>query len=339
MHLPAVHLPAAAAVVLASLAPVAAIEVTTVVGGKQGDPLDNPFSVGFTPDGRMTVVEYGGSRLLRLEPDGSLTTLAGTLGEHGYSGDGGPATAAKFDHPHNHVTTKSGDVYISDTFNHVARKVDAATGVITTVAGDGTAGPPPDRFNELYCVALTPDEGGLLIADLKNRRVRSLDLQTGRTRLVAGDGTGGVPEDGARADEAPLVDPRAVCADASGAVYILSRSGHSLLRVSRGGRITTVAGTGEKGESDGPALGAQFDGPKHLCVAEDGKSVVIADCENHRICLYDPELGTVTTVLGGAGRVGGTTLKRPHGVYVDGAGALYVADSENHRVLKLTGWR
>ena len=130
----------------------------------------------------------------------------------------------------------------------------------------------------------------------------------------------------------PLLDPRGVAEDSRGNIYILSRRGHALRVVHPDGRISTVAGTGVAHPTDGPALQAGLNGPKHLCIDLDD-TVIIADAENHLIKRYDPEAETLVTILDHG--PGGTPLKRPHGVWVTPEGILYICDSYNDRILKL----
>ena len=184
----------------------------------------------------------------------------------------------------------------------------------------------------------------MYLADLDNRRVRAVDLKTGIVGAVAGNGKRGVPPDGAEATMAPLVDPRAVAADANGNVYILERSGHALRVVDAKGRIRTVAGTGKAGATgdDGEARQALLNGPKHLCIDLDG-NVIIADTENHLIRKVLAKDGKIIRMAGtgkkGHGGLGGDPLQaelsQPHGVFVDRSGTLYIADSSNDRVLKI----
>ena len=161
---------------------------------------------------------------------------------------------------------------------------------------------------------------------------------------MAGNGQTGVPKDGAVAIEAPLVDPRAVAANAKGDIYILERSGNALRVVGRDGTIRTVAGTGAKGSGGdgGAAIEATLNGPKHLCVDHEG-NVLIADSENHLIRKYIPATGKIVRVAGtgkkGANGLNGppeqAELSQPHGVTVHRDGTLYIADSSNGRIVKI----
>ena len=183
------------------------------------------------------------------------------------------------------------------------------------------------------CITLDAKKQALHIADLKNRRIRNLDLESGIVTTVAGNGKKGTPKEGALATAGPLVDPRAVASDAAGNLYVLERGGHALRVVRGDGTIHTVAGTGKKGFQDGDAKQAQFGSPKHVCADPEG-NIYIADDLNGAIRKYDPKTSQVTTVLGrgiGDKRI---RLSHPHGVSVH-EGVLYVIDSGNNRIMSL----
>jgi hypothetical protein len=316
----------------------------------RGGELREPFAVDADRDGNLFIAELAGRRVLKLDTAGRLTTVAGT-GELGAAGDGGPARQAQFNGMHHLAVSGRGDVFIADTWNNRVRKIDAATGIIETVIGTGEKGFSGDGgparqadCGGIYCLALSTVRRQLVFADLDNRRVRALSLDDGTIQTVAGNGQRGIPANGALAVDSPLVDPRAVACDSSGNVYVLERSGHAVRVVDNQGRIRTVAGTGKKGPSadDVPALQATFNGPKHVCVDGDD-DVIIADAENHAVRKLLVREQRVIRVAGtgraGAGGIDGpparVELNRPHGVFVDRHGALYIADSENHRVLKI----
>jgi DNA-binding beta-propeller fold protein YncE len=311
--------------------------------------LNEPFSVDFDSGGRTFIVEMGGHRVSVLEPDRSLRVLAGT-GQAGLSGDDGLAANAQLNGPHHLLVGPDGSLYIADTFNNVVRRIDVRTGIISRVAGTGEkafggdGGAARDaRFSGVFSIAFR--EGALYICDLGNRRIRAVNLTTGIVTTVAGNGEKGVPQDGADARAQPLVDPRAIAFDSAGNLYICERGGHALRVVDRDGRIRTVAGTGEPGFAGdgGPALKALLNGPKHIFVDTDD-SVLITDTENHVIRRYSHKDGTIRRVAGtgaqGSAGVGGSALQlqlnRPHGAQRHPrTGAIYISDSENHRVLAI----
>lgn len=309
-----------------------------------------PFGIDFDKAGNLYFVELNGHRVGRVDQRGVFTTVAGN-GEKGDSGDSGPALKARFNGMHNLAVTPNDDILVADTWNNRVRKIDARTHLVSTIAGTGERGFSGDggpatqaKFGNIYCVSLDPQAEHLYLADLDNRRIRVVNLKTGVVRTVAGNGEKGVPEDGADAVSAPLVDPRAVAANASGEVYIIERSGNAMRVVDRDGKIRTVAGTGTKGGSGdgGPARLATLDGPKHLCFDLQG-NVIVADTENHLIRKYLPQDGRIVRVAG-TGRKGTNglngppeeaELNQPHGVYVHRNGTLYIADSSNDRVLRI----
>jgi hypothetical protein len=323
--------------------------------GGDGIPADraqlaSPFGVAFDARGTLFFVELTGQRVRMIGSDGLVRNVAGT-GQKGDTGDGGPALQAEFNGMHSLVTTRSGDILVADTWNNRVRKIDPRTGRITALAGTGRKGFSGDggpaaqaEFGGIYCVALDEPGDALYLADLDNRRIRVVNLKTGLVSTLAGNGQKGVPEDGADARSAPLVDPRAVAVDGRGNVYILERAGHALRVVDRAGTIRTVAGTGAKGASGdgGDARKATLNGPKHLCVDSQG-NVLIADTENHRIRLYRPADDTIVNLAGNGrkgtaglgGPPGDAELFNPHGVTIGPGGVLYISDSGNHRILKI----
>ncbi len=300
-------------------------------------PLKSPFGAAFDSSGTMFIVELEGGRVFERTPVGVVAQIGGD-GSKSYEGDGGPLAKATFNGMHNVAVTKSGRMLIADTWNNCVREVDLETRLIKTLAGNGQAGfadgPGAEaRFNHVMCVTLDPAEKELHIADINNRRIRVLNLETNVVRTIAGNGMKGAPADGSVALESPLVDPRAVAADTQGRVYVLERNGHAVRRVDADGTIRTVVGTGKAGFKDGPAREAQLNSPKHLCVDERGR-VYIADDANAAIRCYDPETETVTTLLGRGQGDDRITLKRPHGVTRE-KDSLYVMDTYHDRIFRL----
>jgi DNA-binding beta-propeller fold protein YncE len=300
-----------------------------------GDGLNEPFGVDFDRAGNTYVVEMGGNRVTVLDRRGGRRVLA-----------------ADFKGPHHLLVGPDGALYVADTWNYRVRRFDLRTGVSTVVAGTGQKSFGGDggrateaQFGGIFSIAFD-DRGVLHICDLDNRRVRRVDPRSGVVSTVAGNGEKGVPRDGEDALAQPLVDPRAIAFDAKGNLYIAERGGHALRVVDRAGKIRTVAGTGVAGSAGdgGPARAAQLNGPKHIFVEKTG-DVLITDTENHVIRRYSPRNGTIRRVAGtgivGTGGLGGPAeacpLNRPHGAVVHPkTGALYISDSENHRVIRVS---
>jgi len=308
--------------------------------------LNAPFGVDFDAAGNLYLVELTGLRVRKLDRSGMLTVIAGTGGK----GDAnGPALKAQFNGIHN-LAVSGLEIFLADTWNNRVRLLNLSSGDVRTVIGTGEQGFAGDggpaasaKFGGIYCVSRGGDRQ-LYLADLDNRRIRAVNPKTGIVRTVAGNGQKGVPEDGVKAVEAPLVDPRAVIADAKGRVYILEREGHALRVVDTDGKIKTIVGTGRKGNSGdgGEARQATLNGPKHLCFDREG-NVIFADTENHVIRKYQIRDHKIVRVAGsgkkGNSGVGGPPLEvelnQPHGVYVHPNGTLYIADSSNNRVLRI----
>ena len=312
--------------------------------------LSQPFGIDLDKAGNFYLVEYLGGRVLKVDPKGMLTRIAG--GKNGAIGDNGPSLDAAFNHMHSLAVTPDGAIYVADTGNNRVRKIDPKSGLITPFAGSGTKGDakPGGRaldadLGGIYCIAFNADFSRLYLTDLDNRRIRVVDMKTGMIDTVAGNGKKGVPADGADAKTAPLFDPRAACPDRKGNLYILERGGHALRVVDPAGKIRTVVGiTGKAGNTgdDGDARNATLSGPKHLCVDLDD-NVLIADSNNQVIRKFTPKDGKIVRIAGtgkkGDSKAGGDALtvplNEPHGVHVDAAGTIYVVDSMNHRVFRI----
>ena len=274
-----------------------------------------------------------------------ITTVAGN-GEQGYSGDGGPATQATLNNLYSlHIDT-NGDIYIVDRLNAAIRKVDAASGMITTVAGTGVPGYSGDGGPGNRAQLREPNDcfldgrGGLLIADIHDHRIRRLDLDTDIISTFAGNGEKLRAGDGKPATEASIMGARAVCMDSKGNTYICEREGNGVRRVDVDGIMSTYAGTGELGYTGdgGPALAANWSGPKAMrCDHQD--NLIVVDTENNAVRRIDAVTGIVTTIAGGhqggdgdGGDPTAAGLERPHGCGVDRRGNIYIADGINHRV-------
>jgi hypothetical protein len=317
-------------------------------GVARGAVLNQPFDVALDRRGNLYFSEANNHCVRRIERgSGVITTVAGT-GTEGYSGDGGAATKAALRSPYGIALDAADNLYIVDRLNACIRLVEASTGIIRTIAGTGEPGYAGDggpatlaRLQEPNDLALD-GQGRLYIADVRDHRVRLVDLTSGIITTIAGTGEGASGGDGGPADRAPLFGPRALAFGPTGDLYICLRNDHKVRKVDRRtGVIHTVAGTGDKGYAGdhGPAQRATFNGPKEIAV--DGRGhIYLVDTENHCIRRIDAADGIVTTIAGtgqagGSGDGGvatGATLKRPHGACVDASGNIYIGDSENHRV-------
>lgn len=313
--------------------------------------LRQPFHCELDAQDNLYIAEAGNHCIRKVDrKTGKIATVAG-CGKKGYSGDGGPATKATMHEPYAVAVDDANNLYIVDRLNAVVRKVDGKTGIITTIAGNGKKGASVDGQLATQSSLREPNDccldgkGGLLIADVQDWRIRRVDLMTGRLTTFAGTGRPrgkfqGSKGDGGPATKAVIVGARAVCVDGRGNTYICEREGNAIRKVDSRGIITTVAGTGKAGYSgDGAAaIKALFRGPKAIRCDKMG-NVYIVDTENHAIRKIDAATGIITTVAGGqkgGGGDGGPATKagmdRPHGCIVDGAGNIYIADSNNERV-------
>jgi sugar lactone lactonase YvrE len=325
------------------------IVVGTGMPGLSDLQVNNPYGLVIGPDKCLYFCDVDNQRVRRLDlKTRKITVIAGN-GERAYSGDGGPATAAALNMPHELRFDRSGNLFIDERDNHVIRRVDGKTGIISTVAGTGVAGFSGDggpgtraTLRQPHSIVFDRD-GALLICDLGNNRIRRLDLATGLIGPFAGTGEAKPTPDGAALTEAPLRSPRTMALAPDGDLYLALREGNAIYRLDHRTRtIHRVAGTGEQGYSGdgGPALQATLGGPKGLAYRGDHE-LFVADTENHVIRRIDLATGVITTVLGDGTRGDGPgsdplrfKLSRPHGVYADAAG-LYVTSSEAHRILLL----
>jgi sugar lactone lactonase YvrE len=350
-----------ALLLLLSLAPLHAQSTVTIAGtgspGFSGDggpatqaEINNPYGLVIGPDGALYFCEIGNHRVRRLDLKTKLISTVAGSGQKGYSGDGGPALAAALNEPYEVRFDLGGNMYFVEMQNHVVRRVDARTRVISTVAGTGIAGFSGDGGPAAKALLRQPhsiafdQEGRLLICDIGNLRIRRVDLKTGAIETWAGTGERKPTPDGSPITGTPLNGPRALTAGTDGNLYLVLREGNAVYRMdTRAGRIYHVAGTGETGyQGDGgPARSARLSGPKGVAWAPDG-SLYLADTESHTIRRIDLKSGIITTIVGTGQRGNGPDgearqcqLSRPHGIFVSGDGKVYIADSESHRIRTL----
>ncbi len=226
---------------------------------------------------------------------GLISTAAGT-GISGYSGDGGPANQAQLAQPHSIALDKSDNVYICDIMNHRVRRIDAKTGIITTFAGTGEAAPTPEESPIVgtptrgpRSIDIAPD-GTMYLILREGNKVFSIDPSHTRLKHVAGTGELGYSGDGGPALSAKfgapgnaLNGPKGVTYAADNSLYISDTENHVIRRIDlRSGIVSTVAGTGQRGDgSDGNSLACKLARPHGVFI--QGRMIYIGDSENHRI--------------------------------------------------------
>ena len=253
------------------------------------------FSAGVAADakGNLFITDYMGARILELSTNGSLTTVAGN-GNQGFSGDGGPATAAALSSPAGIAADASGNLFFAELGNVRIRKV-SANGIITTIAGNGNTGFSGDggpataaslNFNSIVVGVAVDASGNVFFADSANNRIRKVSAG-GIITTVAGNGTAGFSGDGGAATEAEMFEPIGVGVDASGDLFFADLVNNRIRKVSATGMMTTVAGSGAFGDcgfsgDGGPATSAVLCGPSGVALDASG-NLFIADTGNNRI--------------------------------------------------------
>ncbi|MCM3038592.1 S-layer homology domain-containing protein [Paenibacillus motobuensis] len=266
----------------------------TGTGGYSGDggpatsaQLNHPYRLTLDSAGNLYISDYSNDCIRKVDVSGRISTVAGGKGS-GYSGDGGSATSAKLSYPEGVAVDSSGNLYIADKGNHRIRKVDTS-GTISTVAGTGDRGYSGDggdatsaQLNSPFGVAVDHN-GNLYISDTFNHRIRKVDA-AGKISTIAGTDGPGYWGDGVPAISALFNQPIGIAVDSSGNVYISDRSNDRIRKVDTSGKISTIAGTGQRGYSGdgGPATSANLDGPYGIAVDSRG-NVYIADVFSSRI--------------------------------------------------------
>jgi len=282
---------------------------------------------------------------------GTISTYAGT-GTAGYTGDLGAATAARIAHPEGITVAANGDVYYADPDNNVIRKVTAATGIITTVAGSGGNGSSGDgglailaKFKNAEGVFVVAN-GDLYLADTGNHEIRKVTALTGIVTLVVGSTSPGYSGDGGAAAAARLRLPAAIVVAANGDMYIADTGNDAVRKVTAAtGIATTYAGTGTTGYTGdgGAATSARLSGPQGLVLAANG-DLYIADTGNNVIRKVTAATGVITTFagtgtagfLGDGGVATSARLNAPESVSISASGELYIADAGNNRIRRVS---
>jgi DNA-binding beta-propeller fold protein YncE len=239
-------------------------------------------------------------------------------------------------------------VFFVERLSAVVRRVDAKTGTISTVAGTGVPGFSGDggpavkaQMNEPHSIGFDR-AGDLYICDIRNHRIRKVDMKTGTISTFAGTGEKKPTPDGAAIAGTPLNGPRALDFDRDGNLWLALREGNAVFKLDlKTKKLHHVAGVGGKpgfAGNGGPAKAAVLGGPKGLAIGPDGQ-VYLADCESHSIRRINLQTGVIELLAGTGERGDGpdgdplkARLARPHGVFVDADGAIYIGDSEAHRV-------
>lgn len=340
---------------------VSAADAITIAGtGKPGyeagtplakqTPVGEPYGIAKGPDGSLYICEINTHVVRRLdEKTGRLALVAGN-GTKGYSGDGGPATEAQLNEPYEVRFGQDGNIFFVEMRNNIVRRVDAKTGIISTVAGTGKAGfsgdgGPATKAQLKSPHSITLDRSGnLYICDIGNHRVRVVDLKSGIIRTFAGTGEKKPTPDGAKIAGTPLNGPRALDFDGKHSLYLALREGNQVYRLDlKAGTLHHLAGTGKKGftGNGGPAKKATLSGPKGIALGPGG-DIYLADTESHTVRVIRADSGIIETLVGDGQRGDGPDgnplrcrTARLHGVYVDSKGNVYIGDSENHKVRML----
>ena len=328
--------------------------------------LDLPSSITIDGAGNMYIADSAHNRIRKVSVPvspatvGLISTICGN-GNPAFSGDGLLAVNATLNSPSGITIDGAGNLYIADTGNTRVREIVAATGIITTVAGDGAPGTSSSVGDGAAATAanlnapwgVTLDIGGnLFIADTFHHRVRRVDGTTGIITTVAGtgftyaDGSGKWTGDGGQATAATLSFPYAVLFDAAGNMYIPDAGNNRVRKVDTSGVITTFAGNGAEtfAGDGGLAASASLYSPSGLAMDPAG-NLYIADTQNNRIRKVSAVNQDISTIAGsGSGIYGGddsiatsASIYGPYGLYLDVDGNLFIADYFDHRIREIQG--
>ena len=318
--------------------------------------LHHPSTAIVDSAGSLYIADTGHHRIRKVDPLGVISTVAGT-GDWGFSGDGGPATAARLARPQGLALGSAGDLFLADSGNSRIRRIDALTQTIETIAGTGEFGWSDDVELALASAIANPTglatdgAGGLYVSDPATGRIRRIDTENGTINNTAGsdnlenlENLGNLG-DGGHATQAWLNWPTGIAFGVDGDLYVADTLNHRLRRIdAETGVIVTVAGGDRAGYTGdgGDARAATLFGPHGVTVDAEG-NVFLADTWNHAIREINAVTGAIRTVAGtGDGGPGGdgeaataAQLGAPEGVAVDAGGNVYVVDTGSHRVRRI----
>jgi streptogramin lyase len=346
--------------------------ITTVAGtGKIGDSgdgglataaqLNQPYCAVQDSAGNLYIGDLAANTVRKVAAGTGIISAYAGNGSAAYRGDGGPATSASIYAPAACALDSAGNLYLADDANSVIRKITASTGIITTVAGNGAnAGTSSGIFtgdgglatkaelNHPLGVAVD-SAGNLYISDTSNQRVRKVNASTGIITTIAGNGTYGYSGSGGAATSAMIANPEQLALDTSGNLYVVEQGAGVVVKLDLStGKIDTVAGSGpvsgeEKSIGDGgPATQALLLEPTGVALDASG-NIYISDTGNERVRKVSVASGIITTVVGSTtgysgdgGPASNAKVHNPAGLFFDGSGNLYIADSDNSAVRKVT---
>ncbi len=306
--------------------------------------LHNPFGVAVDAAGNTYVADASNNRIRRID---AVTGIISTVAGGGNGADGTLAISASLNYPTDVEVDASGNLYIADCNNQRIRKVTAATGIISTIGGNGTAGFSNAGLGQFYTpTGLALDgAGNVYVADQANQRIRRI-TPAGVVSTIAGTGTPGFGGDGGAATAAAIYTPSDLTVDAAGNIFLTDQDNNRIRRIAAAtGIISTVAGTGTRGYGGdgGLATAAQFSNPRSVAVDASG-NLYITDFNNYRVRMITVSTGIITTVAGNGtpgitGNGGAATAAafyNPWGIDVDASGNLYISDENGNQVRKVT---
>lgn len=284
----------------------------TGLAGRSGDGgpartarLRSPEWLEFDAQGNLILADRGNHVIRKIDRAGIITHVAGT-GAQAQSGDGGPAATAEMTNPFGLTLDRQGNIFFFDTEVHAIRRIDARTGVVTTVVGNKQQGFAGDGGPATQAMLYRPHngvfdrDGSLIFGDSFNQRVRRWDPSTGRIETIAGTGEQGTSPDGTPARQAKFTFFGGMVVDRAGDLLITGLD-HRIMKLDRrAGVLRVVAGTGTAGFSGdgGPATAAQFSTPYGIALARNG-DIIISDAGNARVRRIDASTGVIRTIGSG----------------------------------------